>query len=234
MQRPVDCLNRFKRALLAIGMVAAGTVCLTGGVAAQGIYSCTDAKGRRITADRPIAECTDREQKELTPWGSVKRIIGPSLTALERAAQEEREKVALELKAFLLEEKRRDRALLVRYPSRQVHDKERSDALAQIDEVIKASDYRAIELADQRRVVDAELEFYREDPSRAPAALRRRLDSNETSLGVQKRFLIQQELERKRVTARFDEELLKLDPLWEQISPSPDKANASARSGPRR
>jgi orotate phosphoribosyltransferase len=35
-----------------------------------GIYACTDANGRRITADRPIASCVDREQRVLGNTGS--------------------------------------------------------------------------------------------------------------------------------------------------------------------
>ena len=31
----------------------------------QGIYTCTDAKGRKLTSDRPIPECHDREQRVL-------------------------------------------------------------------------------------------------------------------------------------------------------------------------
>ncbi|OYX12745.1 MAG: DUF4124 domain-containing protein, partial [Acidovorax sp. 32-64-7] len=27
------------------------------------IYTCVDRQGRRLTADRPIAECLDREQR---------------------------------------------------------------------------------------------------------------------------------------------------------------------------
>ena len=93
------------------------------GSAMAEIYTCTNAQGRKITADRPIAECTDRAQQEITPAGIVKRVIGPTLTAKERAQQEEKEKLADEARAREAEEKRRDRALLLRYPNRQVHDK---------------------------------------------------------------------------------------------------------------
>ena len=51
-----------------------------------GIYTCVDAKGRKITSDRPIVDCIDREQVELNPSGTVRRKVGPSLTAQERAA----------------------------------------------------------------------------------------------------------------------------------------------------
>ena len=46
-----------------------------------GIYTCVDAKGRKITSDRPIADCIDREQVELNPSGTVRRKVGPTLTA---------------------------------------------------------------------------------------------------------------------------------------------------------
>ena len=56
--------------------------------AGQGIYTCVDKHGRRITADRPIQECLDREQRELSPSGITRRQIGPSLSDTERAALE--------------------------------------------------------------------------------------------------------------------------------------------------
>lgn len=200
------------RTLLTAGWVAAA--CLGSQAAAQAIYTCVDGKGRTITSDRPIIECLDRTQHELTRTGTIKRVIGPSLTVEERAAQEAREKQAAEVRAREAEEKRRDRALLVRYPTRGMHDQERATALAQIDAVIKASSKRTLELAEQRKAIDAEFEFYVKDPSRAPASLKRRLEENESSVGVQKRFIAEQEQEKKRVDARFDEELAKLKELW--------------------
>ena len=86
-----------------------------------GIYTCVDAKGRKITSDRPIVDCIDREQVELNPSGTVRRKVGPSLTAQERAAEEAKEREAAEERARRVEEKRRDHALLVRYPYRSVH-----------------------------------------------------------------------------------------------------------------
>ena len=55
--------------------------------AAGGIYTCVDRNGRRLTADRPIPECLDREQRELSPSGMTRRQIGPSLTELEVLAE---------------------------------------------------------------------------------------------------------------------------------------------------
>lgn len=203
---------------------------MTGVVAAQDIYTCVDGRGRTITADRPIAECTDRTQRELSRSGLVKRQLGPTLTAHEQAAQEEKTKLALEVRAREAEEKRRDRALLQRYPARAAHDQERIAALAQIDEVIKAASKRTVELGEQRRSLASEMEFYAKNPSRAPSVLKHRLEENDNSVLVQKKFIAEQEQEKRRVNQRFDEELVRLKQLWALVSPPVTSAPGSARA----
>jgi hypothetical protein len=181
---------------------------------ALGIYTCVDAKGRKLTSDRPIAECIDREQKILNPSGTVKNKLGPTLTALERAELEKKEKQQAEEEARVVEEKRRNRALLIRYPNKAVHDQERADALAQITVVIQAATNRINELTRQRAAMDVELEFYKADISKAPAYLRHQLEENTQSMTVQKRFVSAQEAEVYRVNMRFDDELVRLRQLW--------------------
>lgn len=182
--------------------------------AQQGIYTCIDGKGRRLTSDRPIPDCLDREQKELNASGTVRRNVGPSLTAQEQAVEEEKERRAAEERARIAEERRRERALLTRYPNRTAHDRERTEAIGQIDEVMKAANKRLTELISDRKAIDLEMEFYQKDPSKAPPRLRRMVDENTESMAVQRRFIASQEAEKARVNARFDEELVKLSQLW--------------------
>ncbi len=206
------------RAALRPLTVALGLCLLAGTVLAQnsgsGIYSCTDSKGRRLTSDRPIPECLDREQRELGKTGIVKRVVPPSYTAEERAKIEEQRKAEELQRARVAEEKRRDRALLVRYPNQAMHDKERADALLQIDEVVGAVNKRQEALARQRKEIDVELEFYQGDVNKAPSWLKRKLEDNEQQVQIQKRFLTDQAQEKQRINARFDEELAKLKMLW--------------------
>jgi len=179
-----------------------------------GIYSCVDSKGRKLTSDRPIPECNDREQKVLNPSGTIKGKVGPSLTAQERADVEAKERAELEERVRRDEEKRRDRALLVRYPNKGVHDGERASAIAQIGVVKKAALNRVDELMRQRVAIDAEMEFYKKDPSKAPPSLKRQVDEIAQSMAVQGRFIADQDAEISRVNARFDEELVRLKQLW--------------------
>jgi hypothetical protein len=210
-------------ASLALSLAAAGAVhaqqtppgsSQSGGPSVTGIYTCTDAKGRTITADRPVADCSDREQIQLNPSGTVKRKVDPTYSARELAEREDRERQAQQVAARQLEERRRERALLVRYPNAEAHDRERAEALVQIDVVIQAAKKRLDELAEDRKKIDDELEFFKSDPAKAPDSVRRKLDDNMTSVAVQKRFIGEQEDEKKRVNARFDEERTRLVPLW--------------------
>lgn len=178
------------------------------------IYNCTDSRGRNITADRPIADCIDREQRELSPSGTTRRKIEPTYTAREQAEREERARQAQLQASRQNEERRRERALLMRYPNAAAHDRERTEALVQIDAVIKAARQRLAELADERKKVDDELEFYKGDTSKAPGTVRRKLDDNAQSVSVQNRFIGEQEEEKRRVNARFDEERARLRQLW--------------------
>lgn len=214
-------MGRLRRSL-AIGLAT-----WAGLVAAQsetsiisGVYTCTDARGRKLTSDRPIPECTDREQKILGPSGTVKAKIGPTLTAAEKAELELREKRELEARNRNLEERRRDRALLTRYPSKAVHDGERREALAMVNVVIHTAKKRLDDLVKQRVTIDAEMEFYKKDPSKAPLYLRRQVDENTQSQTAQKRFINEQETELQRVDERFDDELARLRQLWQLATPA--------------
>ncbi len=195
---------------------AIGLMCSVwlGNAAAQSIFSCTDARGKKLTSDRPIPECLDREQSELNPSGTIKRNVGPSLTSAERERIEAQQKKDAEEKARVNEERRRNRALLMRYQDQAAHDRERAEALKQVDEVIATADKRLAELAKQNEGIKAELEFYKNDPTKAPPKLRRQIAEHDDSVRAQQRFIADQAQEKKRVNDRFDEELARLKPLW--------------------
>ena len=211
---PIPVAQALRLATLACAVVALSSAALAQDKSKAGIYSCIDSKGRRITSDRPIVDCLDREQRELNSSGVVKRVLPPSYTADERARLDAQKKVEEAERSRLAEEKRRDRALLIRYPNQVVHDKERTDALAQIDDVIGAVKKRGEELVKQRRDIDVELEFYQNDVTKVPSWLKRKIEDNGEQIQIQNRFLIDQGKEKQRVNARFDEELAKLKMLW--------------------
>lgn len=193
-----------------------------------GIYTCVDRNGRRLTADRPIAECLDREQRELSPSGITRRQIGPSLTELERAAQDAQNRKDAEERARVVEERRRERVLVARYPDKAAHDVERAAAIQMVDDVTATAEKRTLELKAERKKLDVEMEFYKKDPNKAPMTLRRKIAEIDDSLAEQQRFIAGQDQEKRRVHARFDTELAQLRKLWDAQRVPPSAASAVA------
>jgi len=202
---------------LSITRTLALTWCSVG-LAQAAIFTCVDAQGRRITSDRPIAACMDREQRELSPSGSVKRVIPPEPTAEERATLDAKRKADAEHTARQAEEKRRERAMLSRYPNEAAHQRERAKALESVDVVENTIQKRIEELVKLRAGLDDEMAFYAKDPAKAPPLLKRKIKDNENLVSAQQNALQQQAAERHRVNERFDAELEQLRKLWAQAA----------------
>ncbi len=221
--RPV-ARRRWRQWSGALALVVAGMA--AGMVRAQGtapeagtqpsIYSCTTPQGRHITSDRPIPECLGTGQRELTPSGGLKRIVPPVLTASERAREAERLRQETERQVKLDEEKRRNHALVMRYPNQAAHEQARREALVQIDVQISLVRQRLVKLDQQRQEINAELEFYRQDPGRVPAGLRNREQENTRQHQAQTAYLAGQLREREHIVTTFDDDLARLQLLWRQ------------------
>ena len=227
--------NSLARIIVAAGLLSGLCAAVgaqgTGSTAGAGsIYTCIDKQGRKLTSDRPITDCIDREQRELGPSGTVRRIIGPTLTDHERAAVEALRRQDQEERTRIIEERRRDRVLLARYPDKATHDAERAAAVALIDEVSDAAAGHILALRQQRQTLDVEMEFYRKNPSKVPMTLRRQLAENDESVQEQQRFLAGQAQEKRRIHQRFDAELAQLRRLWAMhyVAPSALLPNADA------
>ena len=210
-------LSLYVGAIIWAGAALAESPPVTGGT----IYTCTDASGRRITADRPISTCVDREQRVLGNTGVELRRVAPTLTEQERNAQDARRRQELAEHQRLREERSRERAMLLRYPNQGVHDAARGEAIAQVNDVVAVAQSRLTELKARRVKLNTEMEFYRKDPKKAPASLQRQIRENDESQDEQQRFLKQQDEEKQRINQRFDVELQQLRKLWGQAQTAP-------------
>jgi hypothetical protein len=177
-----------------------------------GIYTCIDDQGRKLTADRPIPNCTAKEQRLLNKDGSLKAIVPPTLTVEERAEKESKERKLAEARAAQADAVRRDRNLLHRYPSEAPHRKAREAALDTVRVAMKASETRLKELEAERRPLLSEAEFYVGKP--LPPKLRMQLDANDAATEAQREAAENQRAELERVTRFYDAELARLKLLW--------------------
>ncbi len=185
------------------------------------IYNCTDAHGRQITADRPIAACADRDQRVLGNSGVELRRIGPTLTAKEREALEAKRRAQQEEERKVREERYRNTALLSRYPNKAAHDAVRAEAVETEDQQISAAHKRIETLQATRKQLGVELEFYQNNPKKAPPQLQRQLRENDDDQQEQLNYIQQREQAKKRINERFDAELLQLQKLWAQTPAKP-------------
>jgi hypothetical protein len=117
---------------------------------------------------------------------------------------------------------------LVRYPNEALHQKERAESLRQVMLVRQAAVARVTELLAERSKIDDEMAFYAKDPSKAPLKLRQQSEAVMQALAAQGRFLADKDNEMARTNARFDEELLRLKPLW-RMNEAPELNNKTPR-----
>ncbi|MEY2655906.1 MAG: hypothetical protein RLZZ524_2934 [Pseudomonadota bacterium] len=182
-----------------------------------GIYTCIDAKGRRLTSDRPIPECLDRPQDLRNKDGSVRAKVPPSLTAEERAAQEEALRAELARDAARKDALRHDRNLLTRYPDEAAHAKAREAALEPLQQALKSVEKRLAVLEVEQKSLGNEAEFYK--GRELPRKLKVRFDDNKTSIEAQRSSAANHQAELQRINARYDEELARLRKLWTGAAP---------------
>lgn len=208
-------ISRLRAACAGLMLATFGAALSAQSATGSQIYTCVDVKGRKLTSDRPIVQCLDREQTILNPSGTVKAKLGPVLTAAERSQVEAARNAELKELARREEEKSLNRSLLIRYPNQDAHQKERADAVAQLMLVRQAATARVAVLRAERAKLDEEMAFYAKDPSRAPPKLLQQVNELSQTLAAQERFLSDQGSEIERVNARFDQERERLVPLWQ-------------------
>lgn len=184
---------------------------------AQNIYTCVDAKGRRITSDRPIRECVDREQKVLNADGSPRQVVGPSMTAEERAAHEEAERARMQAEAARRDAVRQDRNLMARYRNEEAHQRARESALEPMVLAIRSGERRLDVLAKERQQFTTEAEFYR--GREMPRRLQLQFEQNDTAVQAQREAIEQHRAEMHRINALYDDELGRLKKLWAGATP---------------
>jgi hypothetical protein len=228
----------FRRPLFtatALGLYAAAAWAQTPAVkAGTGIYTCTDDKGRKLTSDRPIAECAAKEQQLLNRDGSLRAIVPPTLTADERAEKEARDRAAAEARAAAADAVRRDRNLMARYPTEAAHKRAREAALDTVRLAAKATEIRLRELAAERKPLLDEAEFYLGKP--LPPRLKASIDANDAATEAQRGAVATQESELQRINRLYDAELERLRRLWSgaqpgSLGPLPPSAAPASNNG---
>lgn len=197
------------------------------------IFSCVDATGKRITADRPIPECAGKPLNSLNTDGSLRAVVPPPLTVEERERKEVQEREAEAKEQAYKQLVRADRNLMQLYPSEAAHKNARKKALADFDASVGKLQKRILELVKERKPLLDEAEFYSE--GKLPPKIRQALDANDASLKAQRELVEGQQAEVVRINATYDIELARLKKLWSGAAPGsmgPMPGPQAAQSAP--
>ncbi|HVL55548.1 MAG TPA: hypothetical protein VM491_03530 [Burkholderiaceae bacterium] len=185
---------------------------------AGSIFVCKDARGRTLTADRPIPECAAQPMRELRSDGALRREIAPPPTAEQRErqlqdrAQQQRE----------LDERRqaqaRDRALLHEYRDVAALEGTRRRLLAELDADIAAALDRSRELAQQISQARAQVDAHERGNPRQPVPpqLLQQLSGAAAALAGEQALIDKRRGDQQQVNQRFDADLRRLRELTER------------------
>jgi len=221
--------------LAVLAVLLAGTS--IGVPAAEGvktyIYQC-ELNGKKVTSDRPIPECINKEQRQLNPDGSLRSIVTPTPTDDERAEKERLEREGEVARVARNDAVRRDRNLMQRFPNEAAHQKARDKALDDLRSAAKNSEARIGLLVIERKKLEEEKQFYVNEQVKKPlpTILKQKLDANEAALEAQRSLSQAQQEEYSRINDNYDLELTRLKKLWAGAQPGSLGPVPQARSGP--
>lgn len=230
----IPALARLLAALPLVGAIVAAPVSALAQEQKKpgSIYTCV-VNGRTVVLDRPIPECASKDQRILNSDGSTRGTRAPEPTSDERAAIEAKQQEEALVRAQQREAIRRDRNLLLRFPSEKAHNKAREAALDDLRASIKSSELRLVALEKERKPLLDETEFYVGKP--LPTKLKQQIDANDATTEAQRSLVANQKAELVRVTKLYDDELERLRKLWGGAQPGSLGILASseaAASGP--
>jgi hypothetical protein len=200
-------------------LAALAAACSFAALAAEGprvyIYQC-ELNGKKVTSDRLIPECVNKEQRQLNADGSLNRVIPPVPTADERTDLDQKQRDADAKRAADNDAIRRDRNLMQRFPNEAEHRKARAKSLEEIRASAKNSEARIALLLGEKKKLEEEKQFYVNEQVNKPlpALLKQKLDANEASLEAQRSLAQNQQSEVVRINALYDIELARLKKLW--------------------
>ena len=210
----------------ALGGLAGAGLLLPCVALAASIYTCVNAKGQRITSDRPIPECLDRSQELRNTDGSVKKVMPPSMTAEERAAHEDRLRQEMVAEQARRDAIRLDRNLMGRYPDEARHRRARVAALEPLNTALRSTERRLTELEYDQKRLQEEAEFYKGRD--LPRELKLKFGQNQAALQAQQDAAQNHQAEIKRINASYDQELNRLKRLWAGAEPGSVSLPASS------
>ena len=188
--------------MLALAALAAPT-------ASAEIFVCRTASGVMMTTDHLSTDCLRYGGKDLNADGSVRRLILTPQQQSEQEAQAQQQRQAQEQQRRKLREQR---ALLTRFPDRAAFEQSQRNDLRTPQSLIAAARQRLQRLADARKALDQEAQFY--PAGNYPLELRNKFQENKLLAQQEQALITGQQREIASINAQYAALLPQLKALW--------------------
>ncbi len=179
-------------------------VLATSALAAGNLFCCVDATGKQVCGDILPQACYGRAYRELGDTGRTLRTVDAPLTAEQRAARAAEEKQRNAEETLVLEQRRKDQALLNTYGSVKDIDFMREHTEAELYKSIKAAEAKIVELRVQRKKFENEAEFYAK--RQLPNDVRRGLADVDFEIKAQDAVIDAKKKEIEQTRVKYDDE----------------------------
>ena len=127
------------------------------------VFCCMD-NGHQVCGDVLPMQCYGKGYREMSPQGTVRRLVEPPLTPEQLARREAEDRARRLEQARLRAEQRRNQSLLETYSSVADIETRRDRALEGVDQELKRAEARQAQLIKKRESLNREAEFYARRP----------------------------------------------------------------------
>lgn len=170
------------------------------------IFTCKDAAGRMLSADRPIQECANRPMREISREGWVRREIAAPLTAEQKRQLQLQDEQRKAQQVALEEQRQFDRVLMMRYSSEASIETARKRELQLQQEKLQEAGRLIIDAERSSAEARAEAEFHKKK-NLLPANLLQKRDLAEQAIRTGKQDISQIEAAIVQTNVRYDSTL---------------------------
>lgn len=189
-------------ALLATALVSAPAAPVQ--AAARVTYCCNDARGVQVCGDIMPQACYGRAYWEIDPSGVVRRQVDAPMSAEERARREAEMRRKREEERRVVEQRRKDMALLNTYVDEADIVFQRDRKVRELEDVIAKLDERLQDELKKSQALKNEAEFYLKKPM--PAELRKDIAANEADIAALRFTIANRRKDIEAVRDKYEED----------------------------
>lgn len=185
--------------------------------AKNNVFCCND-NGQQICGDVLPPQCFGKSYRELSPQGTIRRLVEAPLTPEQLARREAEERARRAELNRQRAEMRRNQSLLETYSSVADIDSRRDRAIEAVEVELKAAESRYGLLMQKRQGLNREAEFYQRRA--LPAVLVASLRESDSELAAQSSVIESKRRDMETIRSRFEQDRARYISLTEPHFPA--------------